>query len=212
MIVLKPFYKIVLLVLVILIGGLLILRYQTIIDSLQGKSSTAQIPQNIPIVEQSNASVIQDSEVKTPDGSLKLVMHVDTKNRTKTYTFTVSDINGNNAHPVLTKTITSGDMSLPVNSWSPDNKYVFIQDNENGINGILVLKASGESFANGQQYLDVTSLFSQHITNYSFQEATGWAAPGLLIVETTDNNTGTRGVSYWFEISSQGFIQLASHQ
>ena len=99
-------------------------------------------------------------------------------------------------------------MMLPANSWSPDNKYVFVQKKENGIIDSFVLKASGEPFVKTEQYLDVRALFEQHKTKYTLKDATGWDAPELLHITTV--NGSEKGPSYWFEIPSKAFLQLAT--
>lgn len=148
---------------------------------------------------------------KSPDGMMELTMSVaQNKNATKTYTLAVADSSGNNAKTILTKTMSdSGTITIPFNSWSPDKAYVFLQDTENGSKDTFVLKTSGDAFSNGQQYLDITSLFAAHLPNYHLTDITGWAAPGLIVVNT-NNQDNSQGPSFWFDIGSQGFIQLAT--
>ncbi len=160
----------------------------------------------------------QETNVHSGDGTVKLMMKTE-KNRdgSNTYSFTAADISGNNPKPLLTKTVPSGaTMIIPQNTWTPDNKLVFLQENDPATAAgtpsplsIFVLKASSESFADNQPYLDVTSLWTQRNIHYTFKEATGWASPTLLII-TTYKEDGTRGPSYWFDVPSKAFLQLAS--
>ncbi len=161
---------------------------------------------------------MQETNVHSGDGTMKLMMKTEKKpDGTSTYSFTATDISGNNPKSLLTKTVPpGGTMIIPQNTWSPDNKLVFLQENDPATSAatlaplsIFILKASGELFADNQQYLDVTSLWTQRTINYTFKSATGWASPTLLII-TTNKNDGTRGPSYWFDVPSKAFLQLAS--
>ena len=172
---------------------------------------------------------MQETNVHSGDGTMQLIMKTEKKRGgSRTYSFVATDISGNNPKPLLTKTVPpGGTMIIPQNTWTPDNKLVFLQENDPatsaamlGSLGIFVLKASGEpfvrqladqgkSFADNQQYLDVTSLWTQRKINYTFRSATGWASPTLLII-TTNKEDGTRGPSYWFDVPSRAFLQLAS--
>jgi len=97
-------------------------------------------------------------------------------------------------------------MSIPFNTWSPDDKYVFIQKN-NG--DALVFSATGEDISEGQKYIGIKDIFNGTERADYYHETTGWASPTLLIVNTVraDNKKGS---SYWFEIPSKAIIQLSS--
>lgn len=142
----------------------------------------------------------------SPDGTHNLKMkkthHVD---GTSTFIFTVTDGSGENEHELYT--IQSADnFSIPFNTWSPDNKYLFVQKNENGA---LVFKATGEPIISGQTYFDVGELFSEKVKNVFPRIVTGWASPTLLIVNTVKEDNA-KGPSYWFEVPSKAIMQLSS--
>ena len=147
-------------------------------------------------------------EASSLEGTMKLILKkmVDKNNQTQTYSFISSD----SSSPIFTKTVgLSQSMAIPANSWSPDNKYVFVEEkNEQGEKNYLVLKASGEPFTDGQQYYDVKSLFMAKKTQYTLDKITGWASSNLLII-TTLTEQSTKGPSYWFEVPSKAFLQLS---
>ncbi len=165
-----------------------------------------------------------ETDVHSSDGTMKLIMRRERKlNQPEIYSFFSADIEGKNEQLIFTKAVSNGGgMSLPQNSWSPDNKLVFIEEQEPAtksgtpaLSHVLVFKASGEPFGSapgkvsaGETYFDVPTLFAQKVQNYSFAKVTGWASPTLIIVATT-TETGTKGPSYWFEIPSKAFLQLA---
>jgi hypothetical protein len=148
------------------------------------------------------------AEVTSLEGTFKLTLKkmVNKNEQTQTYTLFTSKSDT----PIFTKTVgLSGAITVPGNSWSPDNKYVYIEETDGeGIKNYLVLKASGEPVAKDQPYYDVRTLFTAKKIKYTFNKVTGWASPTLLIIYTI-NDQSTKGPSFWFEIPSKAFLQLA---
>lgn len=147
----------------------------------------------------------------SPDGTKKVIMKATENNdKTKTYDFSTANRDGSNEQFVFTKIIDSSkNMTIPFNTWSPDNQYFFIQENTGDKKHVFIFKATGVSFSDTEKYLDVTDLFKQKNTGNNFSEATGWASESLIIVNTTKPNN-TKGPSYWFEVPSQAIIQLST--
>src|SRR5207247_774945 len=122
-------------------------------------------------------------------------------------TFVASDIAGNNSHVILTKTISGGSMSIPGNSWSPNNKQVFVAQNGSDGTTYYVLHADGTLFASGDASLDIKALWQEKKMQYTIRDATGWAAYNLVIVYTSKDD-GTPGPAFWFVTDTKGFLQL----
>lgn len=147
----------------------------------------------------------------TPDGKKKLLMEATHKKDTSTYVFTTSDGSGGNIEPLFTTTVqasasaTEG-LNIPFNTWSPDNKYLFIQTNDGDA---WVFNATGEEIVTGQRYFDVRDLFNAAGKKDTYKVTTGWASETLLIVNTLAPDK-TKGSSYWFEVPSKAIIQLSS--
>lgn len=144
----------------------------------------------------------------TPDGTKHLVMTLTHNiNGSLDYVFKAIDVASGNEQIVYTASGSASEqMSIPFNTWSPDNKYLFIQKH-NG--DALVFSASGEDIIQGEKYLEVKDLFDAGGRQYIYHETTGWASPTLLIVNTT-NIDGKKGSSYWFEVPSKAIIELSS--
>lgn len=146
------------------------------------------------------------------DGKEKISMKTEQNpNLSKTYTFTLINTADNSSFPLFFQTVAStSSMTIPFNAFAPDNAYVFLQQKDNDTTHFLVFKTSGQPFANGQQYLDVTPLFVAHTASYKLVDVTGWAGPGLLIVnaKAVDGNANS---SFWFDMSSESFISLANY-
>lgn len=153
--------------------------------------------------------VLKDTNEHNPDGTMQLIMHPETQNDGSTiYTFFTADISGENKKLIFTKTEPKDvTMAIHHNSFSPDNKLVIIEEHTGNQTSYLVLKASGEPFANGNQYLAIDALYKEKGIKYNFSSVTGWAGPTLAIVTTTKED-GSRGPSFWFVTDSRAFLQL----
>jgi len=153
----------------------------------------------------------QKSEVHSSDGIMTLIMQIKQQNdQSQIYSFFVANITGKdkNERLLFTKTIgPKGEMFILLNSWSPDNKHLYLKEkSENGQLNFLVLKASGESFTNGKQYLDIGAILKQKKTESFLYDITGWVSPIFLNVITTDENATKKGPSYWFNVNSGTFL------
>lgn len=168
----------------------------------EGNTAKIIIPSVNPILK------IETASQTTPDGTKKLTMKKTyNSDGTSTFIFAVMDGSGENEYNIYTiKVEASENFSIPFNTWSPDNKYVFIQKNDTGA---WVFKANGQPITTDQAYLDVGDLFMAKIKNVVLKEVTGWASPTLLIVNTVKEDT-TKGPSYWFEVPSKAIMVLSS--
>ncbi|MBI2613338.1 MAG: hypothetical protein HYW62_01005 [Candidatus Levybacteria bacterium] len=167
--------------------------------------ATINSPLPTPAPEQKAFSQI------SPDGTKKVVMRV-TQNldNTSTYDFSAADENGANEQSIFTKTLGSPkSMTVPLNTFSPDNKYFFVQENAGDNKKIFAFQTSGEPFSGEEQYFDVTDLFRKKETGNNFDEATGWASESLIIINTKKED-GSKGPSYWFEVPSKAILILAT--
>lgn len=155
-------------------------------------------------------NVPQKTEVHSPDGTVKVTLTSQKQdNNTVSYTITASKITGEGQKYIFTIT---GDQEtsivLPQNAWSPDNRYLFVLEKKRDIVTALVFKATGEVFTNGAHHLDVTPLFLEKNKTLEIANITGWASPSLLYIQTKTESL-TKGPTFWFDIDSKNFLQLA---
>ncbi len=194
-------------------GAAVALAYQLVLAP-RGEEQKTAIPSEHSV--QTNTLVkaaeptVRTQDVHSADGTVKLVMKAQlAKDGTANYTFTASEITGNNSHIILSKTVGAGEsMSIPYNSWSPDNKLVFIQYTNGSTVEYFVMKGSGESWPGGEQYFTLRAEFEKKDNGLSVTDATGWAS-NTLVIFTTAKEDGVNGPNYWFEVPSKAFIQLA---
>ncbi len=150
----------------------------------------------------------QAQTVDNLDGTLHLIMQgVKNSDGTTTYSFTVRDSQSGKTTPILTKT-TADTMAIPGNAWSPNNAYVFLAYREGENETFFVVKADGQPFASGDQYLDIRALWTARAMDLTLGSATGWAGNDLIVLATRKPD-GTDGPHYWFVVSSRGFMLLS---
>jgi hypothetical protein len=183
-------------------------RYSFSLPVMQAQDSTlSPVPSEAPVF----APEVQTFSQVSPDGTKKLTMTATTnKDAGKTYAFITSDAANANQQSIYEATLPNMEnMSIPFNTWSPDNAYVFLGQNTASSSGAIVMKANGEPIVEGQRYFDVAALFKAQNTGNTYQETTGWASETLLIINTMQPD-GTKGSSYWLEIPSKAIIQLST--
>lgn len=144
----------------------------------------------------------------SPDGTKKVtVTTMHNNNGTLTYTASAEDSSGENQQQIYTTTLDATEtITIPFNTWSPDNRYLFLVKNGKDA---MVFNAFGTPFANGETFLDVTDAFTKRNTGNMLAAVTGWASPTLIIINST-TSSNNKGPSYWFEVPSKAIIQLST--
>lgn len=153
---------------------------------------------------------VESSAMESPDGSKILTLKKQpTKNRQK-YSFYTSST-GDGERLIFYKELEKGgDISIPYNAWSPDNKYVFLKETTSTFNNYYVFLSSGNPISDNAQYVNIQELFSQKLPDYKIVDVTGWADPALIIVNTQPNEGG-QNISYWYDVTGQSFIRLGTY-
>jgi hypothetical protein len=168
----------------------------------QGITTT---PAPIPVVQASQLTI-----VSSPDGKMNLTMKEKKNEGLVTFTFILSDEVKGVKNEIFVKIVSSGTtFSIPANTFSPDNKYVFLKEENAGQANYFVLTTSGAEIVKDAQILDISSLFSAKYDNYKVTEMTGWGGMNLIVINT-DKVEGGVGPSFWFEVPSKAIIQLSN--
>lgn len=151
-------------------------------------------------------TVTNQSQISS-DGTKKVLLKITSnKNNTQTFELSTSD-----SGPIIySETLAPGEsITLPFNAWSPNDRFFFIQENLSTGTHVRVFTATGDTFADGEKNLDLTGVFAAHSGGVIFDEATGWAADNLIVINTKMQND-SRGPSYWFEVPDQAVIYLST--
>ena len=154
---------------------------------------------------------IQTELMDSPDGTRTLTMERQQIKDNFKHSFFTSIKPEETKKLIFTKEgALSQNLSIPYNTWSPDNIYVFIKEATPTVNNYYVFFTSGSSFSDSSQYLNIQSLFAEKVSNYTILDVTGWAAPNLLIVNSKKNQSEKK-VSFWFDVSNQSFLLLGTY-
>ncbi len=152
----------------------------------------------------------QTSSVGTPDGSHTLTLKEEKGKSATTYTLLITSQKDNSQKQIFAKTLEEGSsISIPFNTFSPDDAYVFFKETGKNGTSYTVLKSSGEPLTRENSVINFSDLFRAKYPDYKITEATGWASPTLIIINT-DKPDGTPGPSFWFEVPTQAIIQLST--
>jgi len=165
-------------------------------------SSSPTVPSFVKAAA-SEPEVKTDSQISS-DGIYEIVMQTTiNKDKTKTYIFNVTSKADNSTQTILTQTVPEGDsFSIPFNTFSPKDKYLFLIQTIQGKNHYLVFNSSGKVFTENQTSIDITPLFEKEKPDLVLKNVTGWASETVLICQTS-------GPSFWFELPGH-FIQLST--
>jgi len=148
--------------------------------------------------------------VESSDGNWKITMKEAKTKENTTYTFSVINEADSTSTDIFTQTVPTGTtMSIPDNTFSPDDKYLFLRETGAAGNQYLVLTLSGENITKDAQTLEISSLFAAKYQNYKITDVTGWGGMNLIVFNT-DKVTGGQGPSFWFEVPSKAIIQLSN--
>ncbi len=173
---------------------------------IQDKKVHMPTPSGLP-----SAFTVEVPERISPDGSKKVIMDIeDHADGTKTYSLSVLDTTKDSEELIMSQRLADSlNLSLPFNSWSPDNTYFFVeQKSDSGtVTDVQIFKASG-TFPSGERMLTVVNTFSEKQPNYTFSHVTGWASNTLLIVNSWKPDM-SKGPSFWYEVPSQAIVRLS---
>ena len=152
-------------------------------------------PSNLPVITQTNS-------VDSPDSQESVILEKITKEGENNYSLYVLNKEDSYKTFIFTKKADANyDIIIPFNTWSPDNRYVFIIEPHKTFS-VWDTKGEGQSS-------NVSELFKAKYEDLILADITGWAAPDLLIVNTK-TEAGDIGPSLWFDVKSESFIKLST--
>lgn len=173
---------------------------------------TKKVEKSASLIQSSNkeaSAYVPLSEATNSDGSLKLVgVAHKVQGGGNSYVFKVIDTQKRTEIPLYDTIADSGSsMTIPLNSWSPDYKQVFIKTSSPSGENYYLFKASGEPYADGKKYIAVGDYWNETKTMNKINKISGWAGPDLLMVYTTKEDD-SEGPAYWFVTSTRKFMQV----
>jgi len=150
------------------------------------------------------AMAASENSVSSPDGTKTLVMKV-VKGKTQTdYSIFTGGIE------IFKKTVDNSiAYSVPANTWSPDNKYVFLKETGSAGTKFFALSPIVDYTQQDDKTANITDIFATKYPGMIITDATGWGGVNLIVFNTLKEDGG-KGNSFWFEMPSQAVIQLAN--
>ncbi|KKQ84686.1 MAG: hypothetical protein UT08_C0015G0022 [Candidatus Woesebacteria bacterium GW2011_GWB1_38_8] len=98
---------------------------------------------------------------------------------------------------------------IPYNTFSPDNKYIFLKIEDPERAQYIVVRTDGKNIKGEEKSVEITSLFYEKYEEFVITDVTGWGGYSLIVVNTNYKD-GKIGPSFWFDLSNFSFIQLSN--
>lgn len=149
--------------------------------------------------------------ILAPNGKMTLIVREEKTKNGMVDVFSIQDQKTMQNVQIYSETLAEGaEISVPYNTFSPDNKYIFLKKTGPSSVSYFVLKTDGSSFAKGEKTIDFLSLFNQKYPDtHTVTDVTGWGGVNLIVVNT-DKSDGGISHSFWYDVSSNSFIQLSN--
>lgn len=181
-----------------LVGGFVFLRPKTKPVEVPIQVMAEPIPSPEPVLTASSA-----------DGEVELKMTQAKKDEAITWTLRTI-IKKDVKRRIFWKTTPQDTkLSIPFNSVSPDNKYLFLKQEGPDNSRYFVMNVSGELIALETQTIEFAEEFELDYPDFKITEVTGWGGIDLIVFNT-DTTEGATGPSFWFEIPTRSFIRLSN--
>ncbi len=181
-------------------------------NKIQFHNIAPMLPDAAPTPTPKPLGATQVTRFASPDGTKTLIMKKQTNNNRIIYSFFITSEIDNSEKLIFTKTEDeTKTLTIPFNTWSPDNAYFFIKEEIGGVSNIsnyYAFSATGTPDSNAKT-INIRDQFVQKYPNYTLTQVTGWASPTLLVINTNTNQHEI-GPSLWFEVPSGSFIQLST--
>jgi hypothetical protein len=162
------------------------------------------LPSSASAVSEATPSPSLATTLESPDGKVALTMRQEKAEGGRRWAFSVG------GREIFSKVLPLGaSFSIPLNTFSPDDKYIFLEEITPEKVSYPVLAISGEPLTKNAQTLEIVGLFAEKYPEYKVTDVTGWGGVGLIIVNT-DKVEGGVGPSFWFEVASASFIRLSN--
>lgn len=149
------------------------------------------------------------SEATNSDGSFRLEGESQRAREGRTsYSFRVVEVDKKVSLPIYSTVADPGStMSIPRNSWSPDNKQIYLMAKSPGGDDYLVFRTDGSNYGDGEKYISLLEHWNKSERDENIIEVSGWAGDDLLMVYTQKRD-GTTGSAYSFVTSTRRFSRV----
>lgn len=173
------------------------------------KSKPPIIPAFASVISTPSPTPSATNTVLAPNGLMTLT--VKNEKTASGVNYTISATNKDSSPiQIYSKTEPTGSSLLvPDNTFSPDNKYIFLKETTPTQTYYYALSTDGKPLTKDSQAIEITSLFYAKYTDFKITDMTGWGGITLIVINT-NNSDGKIGPSFWFEVPTQAFIRLSN--
>lgn len=181
-----------------------------------------EAPPSLPKVtsyapREAKANPNQETEVGSPDGKLTLTVKAMPAGRQEekekdaaTFIFFITEKATGVQKEIYREVGEDGSITIPFNTFSPDNKYFFLKKEVGGKTSYFVLSTAGIPLTKDSAFMEFSNSFENTYPDYKIDEVTGWGGLSLIVINTKKVNGG-EGPSFWVDVPSGKFTQLSSH-
>lgn len=174
-----------------------------------------EAPPSLPKVtsyapREAKANPNQETEVGSPDGKMTLIVKEEKGKEAATFIFLVTIKATGIQKEIYREVGEDGSITIPFNTFSPDNKYFFLKKEVGGKTSYFVLSTAGIPLTKDSAFMEFSNSFENAYPDYNIDEATGWGGLSLIVINTKKVNGG-EGPSFWVDVPSGKFTQLSSH-
>jgi hypothetical protein len=161
--------------------------------------------------EISATNLIKETKVNvvSPDGKYTLTMETKGGEGKVDQSFYISTLANNEKIKLKTDELLKDSLiTIPYNTFSPDNEFIFLAQVVSGQPEYFVLRADGMEIKEGQYSVRIIEPFNEKYPDLNVTDVTGWGGLNLLVINS-DNLDESVGPSFWFDLSNFGFIRLS---
>lgn len=150
----------------------------------------------------------ESSSMDSPDGTMTLIMKKKPLDKGANYVFLSSSEDSSN-YTILNTNLENGkNLSIPYNTWSPDNKYIFLKEITPSGNNYYVHLAVPNTSSAIFPSSNIQEMFTKKVPEYEITDVTGWASPIYILVNAVSKSDQNQ-VSFWYDVENQSFTQLS---
>ncbi len=181
-------------------------------------SARSRVEREVPLRSSLASEDVQVKAIKeekavifSPDGKYTLtVYNASQTNGVLLQTFSVFSEEDKTPVKIFEKESNAQNLvSVPPNTFSPDNKYIFLRYEDSGKSRYIVLRTDAKDIKEGSKLIEIETLFAEKQSNFVITDVTGWGSYSLIVINT-DTKDGKKGPSWWFDLSNFSFIRLSS--
>jgi hypothetical protein len=150
-------------------------------------------------------------DITSPDGKMTLLMETK-KTSENNFNQTLFITTTENKAPLNIYSKDSSNkefVSIPFNTFSPDNKFIFLKLEIPDELNYFVLRTDGKDINKDGHTIEIVKPFNAKYPGLKVTDVTGWGGRNLIVINT-DTSEGKIGASYWFDLSNFSFIRLST--